>query len=329
MFWKKKIKFEGGVLPDLRSEEEKALDYQQSEIVASVSQPVWVKKTTFKSYPKRLQNGSGSCVMQGVEKERGIIAKDKYGEFITFSANPGYQSRQNPAISGSTYLDAVKSTNNGSIHESFLPSQSMTDEQMMTAKIPEAYKDMAKVFGAKRVKILKNIDVIASTLDATGKGIGLTVMFGPGEWFGNYQVKEILPMGQWPWGHYVVIVDYTLNNKGEKCLVIEDSACEDGYPVRLVPESFFNARTYWEPSYIVNFKTYEEKPEKPKFDGSITSLQDILKYERLFPANVDSTGFFGPITKNALINFQIKYGIVPAYGNLGPITKAKLNELYA
>lgn len=331
MFWKKKIKFEGGVLPDLRSEEEKSLDYQQSEIVASVSQPVWTKKTTFKSYPKRMQNGSGSCVMQGVEKERGIIAKDKYGEFITFSACPGYQSRQNPAIAGSTYIDAVKSTNNGSIHETFLPSQSMTDKQMMEAKISEDYKDMAKVFGAKRVKIAKNIDVIASTLDATGKGIGLTVMFGPGEWFGNYQVKELLPSGQWPWGHYVVIVDYTLNDKGEKCLVIEDSACEDGYSVRLVPESFFNARTYWEPSYIVNFKTYTEigeTPEKPKFDGTIISAQKCFAYEGLFPVNVDFIEIWGPITRKACILFQQKYGIEPALGNLGPITREKLYQLY-
>ena len=133
MFWKKKkIQFNGGVLPDLRSEEEKSKDYKQSEIVASVSQPMWANKSQYKNYPKRMQNGSGSCVMQGVEKERGIIAYDKYKEFITFSATPGYQARQNPNVSGSTYVDCIVSTNNGSLPEFFLPSQSMTDEQMMT-----------------------------------------------------------------------------------------------------------------------------------------------------------------------------------------------------
>lgn len=328
MFWKKKINFNNGILPDLRSEEEKALDYTQNELVASIAQPVWVKKTTFKSYPKRMQSKSGSCVMQGVEKERGIMAQNKFGEFVVYSANIGYQDRDNPNGEGSTYIDSVRSTNNGSVPEILLPSQGMTDKQMMEAKVKEYHREMAKVFGAKRVKIIKNIDVVASTLDATGKGVGLTLMFGPGEWFYNYEVKEKLPSGQWPWGHYVVAVDYTLNNKGEKCLVIEDSSCEDGYPVRLVNESFFNNRTYWEPSYIVNFKTYEEKPEKPKFDGSVKSLQDILKYEGLFPANVDSTGYFGSVTKSALIKFQLKYNIEPPEGVFGPITKQKLSELY-
>jgi peptidoglycan hydrolase-like protein with peptidoglycan-binding domain len=68
---------------------------------------------------------------------------------------------------------------------------------------------------------------------------------------------------------------------------------------------------------------------KPVFDGSVSSLQDCLKYEGLFPANVDSTGVFGNVTKNALIAFQKRYNIVPSYGNFGPITKAKLAEIYS
>ena len=273
-----------------------------------------------------------NCVIQGVEKERGIISKQKYGEFIIYSAILGYQGRENPSVGGSTYIDAVRSTNNGSIPEFFLPSQSLSDLQMMSLEVKQYHKDMAKVFGAKRVKTVKNIDIIASTLDATGKGIGLTVRFGPGEWFGKYQVKELLPAKEQVWGHYVVIVDYTLNDKGEKCLVIEDSACEDGYPVRLIPESFFKARTYWEPSYIVNFKTYVELgivPERPKFDGTIISAQKCFAYENLFPANTDFVESWGPLTRKACILFQKKYNIFPAEGFFGKITKSKLEELYS
>ena len=39
------------------------------------------------------------------------------------------------------------------------------------------------------------------------------------------------------------------------------------------------------------------------------------------------TGYFGPLTRQAVINFQKKYGIDPI-GTVGPITRAKLNELF-
>lgn len=329
MFWRKKINFNTGAHLDTRSEDLKALDYEQKELVASIAPVNWIKKDKYRTFPKRMQNGSGSCVMQGCEKERGIMAFSKYGEFIEFSSNGGYQSRAYPAISGSTVDDLIRSTNQGAVFESISPSFSKTDLQMMSAKKPAYTADLAKIFGAKRVFLDIDIDIIASTIENTGKGVGLTIKFGKGEWFHTYEVTEKLKNPKdWIYGHYVVVVDYTLNKKGEKCLVIEDSACEDGYPQRLVPESFFKARTYWRPSYILNFKNYIEKPDKPSYTGTITNLQDILKYEGFFPVNTDSTGYFGAITKKALIQFQLKYNIEPPEGNFGQITKAKLQELY-
>jgi hypothetical protein len=331
MFWRKKIKFNNGALPDIRPQERKDLDYVQSELVASVAPVVWVKKEKYLNYPVRKQDGSGSCVMQSLEKERGIIAEQKYGEFVVFSANPGYQLRANPNISGSTIDDLINSTNYGSIPESLSPSQSMNDLQMMKAKLPTYTKDVAKIFGAKRIFMDLDIDTVASTIENTGKGVGLTMRFGKGEWFYNYIVKELTPESHWVDGHRVTAVDNTLDNDGRKCLVIEDSACEDGYPVRLVPESFFLRRTYWKPNYILNFKSYAEigeTPVKPKFDGSIISAQKCFAYEGLFPANTDFVENWGPVTRKACIEFQKRYNIVPALGNFGPITKEKLSEIY-
>jgi hypothetical protein len=269
--------------------------------------------------------GVHNCWAQSTEKERGIMAQQKYGEFPVTSASFTYQKRANPAISGSTKADRINYANMGSVLDIIMPSQSMTDEQMNNAYRPAYADDMAKVLGTKNVDLAIDIDTVASTIQATGKGVNVCFRFGSGEWFYNKEVK--LLGTDIPWGHSVVAVDYTLNDNNEKCLVIEDSACEDGFPQKLVPESFFKARCFYA-GYLVNFKTYVELPEKPKFDGSIKSLQDVLKYEGLFPANQDSTGFFGPITKKGLIMFQIKYDISPALGNLGPITISKLNELY-
>ena len=43
--------------------------------------------------------------------------------------------------------------------------------------------------------------------------------------------------------------------------------------------------------------------------------------------SVNQTGYFGPLTRQAVISFQKKYGIQTT-GTVGPITRAKLNELY-
>jgi len=331
MFWRKKIKFNNGALPDTRPDDKKALDYKQSELVASIGQVNWYNKSEYRTFPVRKQNGSGSCVMQSIEKERGIIAEQKYGDFVVFSANPGYKNRVYTNVSGSTLEDSINSTNAGSIPEVLSPSQSMNDAQMMSAEEPVYSKDVGKIFGAKRIFMDNDIDTIASTIENTGKGVGITIRFGNGEWFNNKQVKELLTPDKWTMGHRVTAVDYTLNNDRVKCLVIEDSACEDGYPQRLVPESFLLARSYWTPSYIVNFKSYEEigiVPDKPKFDGSIISAQKCFAYEGMFPANVDLIENWGPVTRKACVLFQLKYNIAPAVGNFGPITKAKLLELY-
>ena len=185
--WFKKYKPVNGVLPDTRTDEEKALDYKQEELVTAPAPVVWTKKTSYNTYPVRKQNGSGSCVAQSTEKARGINLQQKYGEFIFTSATPTYASRQYPENSGSTKVDYIKYVNMGSVPESIVPSQSLTDAQMAT-KPTQWQLDLAKVTGAKCVDIPIDIDTVASTIQATGKGICVWFRFGPGEWFERKEV---------------------------------------------------------------------------------------------------------------------------------------------
>ena len=41
----------------------------------------------------------------------------------------------------------------------------------------------------------------------------------------------------------------------------------------------------------------------------------------------NETSYFGSITKTAVVKFQQKYGITPAVGYVGPVTRAKLNSM--
>lgn len=149
--------------------------------------------------------------------------------------------------------------------------------------------------------------------------------------------------------HSVAAVDYTLYN-GKKALIIEDSwGLDSGIEgQRVITEDFFNARC-WFAAHFMNFAFEDQTadPQKPHYvfnrdlefsptvaygDKDVIALQDILKYEGLFPKNIESTGYFGSITRDAVGDFQVKHGVVApggeGYGRVGPRTRAKLNELY-
>lgn len=75
--------------------------------------------------------------------------------------------------------------------------------------------------------------------------------------------------------------------------------------------------------------------QSPFFSNNInvvvTALQDILKYLGFFPSDVDSTGYYGPITKWAVYLYQQSKGIVESWyawgaGWFGPRTRSALNN---
>lgn len=98
--------------------------------------------------------------------------------------------------------------------------------------------------------------------------------------------------------------------KGEKNSAWVNTAQNNGYLGAIDPMPFF------------------KKMEEPSFDGSIISLQKCLKAEGLFPDGVEFFENYGPITKKGVIAFQKRYGIWPAVGFFGPVTKARLRILY-
>ena len=60
--------------------------------------------------------------------------------------------------------------------------------------------------------------------------------------------------------------------------------------------------------------------------AQVTALQQYLASDAtIYPSGL-VTGYFGGLTKQAVLNFQVRYGI-SAVGRVGPITLAKLNEL--
>ena len=84
--------------------------------------------------------------------------------------------------------------------------------------------------------------------------------------------------------------------------------------------------------------TFDKNLEYGQTSDEIKYLQIILKQEvgpPTYPENVPATGWFGPVTKSSVIEFQDKYaseilapwGLTEGTGFIGRTTLAKLNEL--
>jgi peptidoglycan hydrolase-like protein with peptidoglycan-binding domain len=61
--------------------------------------------------------------------------------------------------------------------------------------------------------------------------------------------------------------------------------------------------------------------------ADVTTLQQTLALDPSIYPEARVTGYFGSLTRAAVVRFQAKYGISQV-GRVGPQTKAKFNELY-
>ena len=348
---KNKPAFQSGASIDTRSAEQKKKDWKFEEVVASAAPVNWVEKPQgqWRKFPIFSQNGSGSCVAQTEAKEMGILRWQKDGVYVHFSATAIYQQRINKPMGGMGAVDARQIiSKGGATLEVLTPSQNMTDTQMDTTVVEPYKRSVGEVFKVPNYLELpsKNIDAVASTTQATGKGVMVWFYFKIDEWLDRPVVKyptlEIAAPDTVR--HSVTAVDFTLVN-GVKCLIIEDSwgpgAGMSGQ--RIIDESFFNARN-WYAGYLINFSFDVQPPTKPihtfnvdmefgQTNDEVVALQKCLQYEGLFPSNADTTGYYGAVTKKSVQDFQLKYVITTpgsaGYGRVGPKTRGKLNELYS
>lgn len=311
---------------DNQTEEQKQVNFKLDEVCLAPEPVVWEEKAYFKSYPIRNQDGSYQCVCMTLATEMGILFSQKYEHWIDFSSSFPYLQRTNTSEGGCTSADIYSVFPKiGNVFESIMPSQNMSESDVEKVELKNYYKDLALPFTVKRVELPLDFETVCSTIQATKKGVMLWFRFNSQEWT-NKPTVSINPLTS---GHSVTAVDFGLIG-GKKYIVIQDSWGLDQADkgLRYISEGYFNARCFLA-SYLKTFQTLKViDTERPIFDGSVKSLQDILKFEGFMASNIDSTGFFGTITKNALIKFQLKHNISPALGVFGPITMEYLTNNY-
>lgn len=342
-----------GALEDTRTENEKLKDFQFDEIVSSADPVKWVEKspTDWRKFHIRNQDGSSSCVAQSMSKILGVLQYLRDGVFIDFSAAFIYQRRSNKTIGDGEGMIAVNAfeivRKNGTTLDALMPSQGISEKEINSVREEDYDRVVASAFAVGNYVQFKpklSFDEVASTIQKTSKAVMTNFTFDRAEWTDIPTVKVDSPRLR----HSVACVDFTLY-KGKEYLVIEDSWGKFGKfdGQRLISREFYEKRNTFA-GYPINFKLGEAPTSnKPMFatsqqmklgdkNDSVRQLQDVLKYEGLFPTNVESTGLYGAITARAVLQFQIKYSVAPLSEleslqgrEVGAKTLAKLRELYS
>jgi len=347
-FLKKKSKVnieELGVISDPRTEEERDNDYLAKEILFSYAPVDWKEKPESKwsKFPIFYQDGSGSCVAQAVAKALGIENFIEEGKFVHYSARDIYTRRKNFPSKGMFFQNGMEiGHKEGATFEQLMPSQGIGESLMNNSEDRTPLTQLAAKIGkgGNYVSLSLDIDAIASVIEHQHKGVVLGVRFGPKEW--NRDVPKILGTDT-KYGHGICATNAILYN-GKKALVIEDSWGETSGMSgrRIVTQDWFDARRIIYAGYYKLFKNnLVPEVHKPKYNfkndlyygmkksSEVTHLQCCLAYLNFFPSDVNFTGNFYSITRTAVKAFQSANGIEPVKGFVGPLTRKKLNELFA
>lgn len=322
-----------GVLGDPRLDPKVQNGWKADDVLIAAGAAAWKHKTPeqLRRFEVMNQAGTSACVAFAKAKQLAIEIFLLTGVWITLSPASIYQLRFNRPGLGMAISDANDIANKrGATLEALMKSQNLTEEQIHLVKRTKVADLFAAAVAEAVVQYLYlpvDIDRIAERIEE-GHGVSLLVFAEVDEYDAVPSVKH--PSLQYEDAyirHEVVAVDYFLLPDGQKALRVEDSAHFAGVAVRDFTESFLEQRVILA-DFLAVFDFEGGVGDKPRYDGTIISLQKCLRYEGLFPTNVAFAENYGPVTKDAVIKFQKKYGIEPAVGNFGPITRAKIISLY-
>jgi hypothetical protein len=315
------------------------------------------------------QTGKSDCVAETRRKLKRITAKVNHNIDIDFSSVAFYRKRSNYPGGGMIAANAIQmDADHGMTLDILVPSDIVQSEAQANALVVDPINDgVALAFRTSQTDVIftpGDIETIAGTIQKTRKGVMVWIYATTAEWGKVVPTVDIpgLTLGDPRTAvvHSITAIEPALYN-GVKGFWIDDSAHFGGINRRFVTESFFRARN-WFASYPIGLRFEGAVSSKPRHtftrdlefkpippgatpeqiaaitapDSEVIAAQDCMKYDGTFPTNVDSTGYFGALTRKAVGDYQIKHGILtaadidaPGYGRIGPRTRADLNARFS
>lgn len=322
-------------------------DFQYSEVGFGTPPFDWVKgydiEQEIGKLPVKDQNGSFSCGGQAWATYAAALEaaftgslEERSAKFIyaqTYQAEGGSTGRDNAEIFKSQ----------GAARETVLSSYPATEVNLTRGQdITAAMRNDASFDKSASYSQVKpdSIDDIARAIrDNYGVVIGITGQ-NNGTWTSAFPKAPTTAKGLW--NHWVYAGREKLINGVKHIGILNSwgpSVGVNGW--QWIEAPYFLAtvnqmkmvwscwtHTYSHPvvqpfthNFTTDMKYGDSGPE-------ITALQSALKIENTFPQNVPTRGYFGGVSLDSVIKFQLKYGIKPSVGYVGILTRTKLNEFY-
>jgi len=307
-----------GLLPDTRTEAEKAKDWKSTELYA-MGTPLsfrTVSEGDWKKYQVRNQDGSGSCVANTVAKMLEVKRAMAKGDSIKFSHAPIYLNRSNKPSTGMIGVNALElATKFSSCLETIVPSENMNDGQLDAIQLPKNYEDLNNLSVPTHYTTCPvDFDYIASMIEKEGCAM-IWVNTDYQSW-----CKDIPTVGgkKGVVVHSITAVDY-FNFNGVDYILIEDSWGKFGKynGQRLLTREFFKDAV-WFAGILLDFKydvtdlafqPFNTVMEFGQSSSEIKRLQQLLQARGFFPSGQECTGYYGAITALAVYQMQIKYAV--------------------
>lgn len=297
-----------GLVEDTRSPIDKEKDYLHEEVAPQAVVLQWNRGISgAPTYSIRNQNGSGSCVGQGIAKALEIITGKVQ------SAHPIYRRRRNFPNIGMWLQDGGDLVRHlGTTTESLDPSQNMTETQMNADITVETPLTLPIYILAD----YKDINSIATAIELY-KHCVITIN-GNLEEYAYSGKPVVIPNSILNCAHCICAVYYFTDEHGEKCIVVDESWGPAMITRRVLTETYLKARGTGAMYFIPQSPITPQKPHyrftEPLVYGTMNSLgvknlQDILKFEGFFPTSLTSTGNYLEITRKGVLQWQLAHQV--------------------
>lgn len=340
-----------GVIGDPREDERVKNGWSIDEILPASAPVNWKKKkiSELSDYPIWNQYRTSACVAFAKAKQVSIAIFKLTGVWIDFSPASIYQLRANKPGLGMNIADANDIVNNiGVTLEALMKSQNLTEEEIHAVKRTRVADLFAKAIAeavVSYVYVPATIDRIAQTIES-GKAVSLLIFAMPDEYTDTPKIKyPNLTYAQAEIRHEVDATDYYIHDIYNKVLWIDDSwgvgHGQGGH--RNFTEEFISKRVIL--ADAIDVFSFDGAPKTTfKFETNlklgdnnqeVVKLQDMLKYEKVFPSNQPSTGLYGPITAGAVLKWQLANKVAPEAElvslkgeHFGPASRAVANAKF-
>lgn len=346
-----------GYLEDNRSEKEKENDFLHEELLAGYGAD-WLSRSQAKKqitkYHKFNQYSTSSCVGNSGALSLGIENEKEGWAFEKLSPAFIYRQRFNQSSEGMYYFDLGKIGRKlGSCKYHLLPTPK-TEKAINNLNITSEMKMNALIYKAKNYIFMNkpSMTQIKNVVNGMDKPLVISVFATREEWSKEYPevIDKDLKLEDAYVRHAVTVLPSSAYKyRGKKYFIIQDSAWFGGENIRYISEDFVKERVrhalYWinleNPNPLpkkegkISFKyTFTRDLRVGNRGKDVVMLQKALK-ELGFFTYPKCTGYFGGITKKAVIEFQEHYsnevlkffGLTKGTGYVGRTTKAKLHNL--